>query len=116
MPQLSGTRQAHAAFNFKRVYTDIYAALKNRAFFALFWGTLVFAVFMGVHGALSMHTKTFFWELDTKGIQLVQYAGVGGGLLGLALIGCRTSCTLISWRRRCPLRRPTHTASSKSKG
>lgn len=87
VPKLAGSSQAHAPFNLKRVYTDIYEALQNRSFFALFLGSLVFAVFMGVHSALSMHTKTFFWELDTTGIQFVQYAGVIGGLCGIVVIG-----------------------------
>ncbi len=86
VPELTGSSQAHAPFSLRRVYTDIFDALQNRAFAALFWGSLIFAVYIGVHSALSMHTKTFFWELDTTGIQFVQYAGVIGGLIGIAMI------------------------------
>ena len=87
LPRLSSAPADHPRFTLKRVYADIYTALQNRAFFALFWGSLIFAIFMGVHSGLAMHTKTFFWELDTKSIEYVQYAGIGGGLLGLVLLG-----------------------------
>ncbi len=84
---LSETSHDHPKFTLKRVYADIYAALKNKPFFALFWGSLIFAVFLGVHTALSMHTKTFFWQLDTTSIEYIQYASVLGGLIGILAIG-----------------------------
>jgi GPH family glycoside/pentoside/hexuronide:cation symporter len=87
IPGLTQTPADHPKFTLGRVYKDIFDALKNKAFFALFWGSLIFAVFMGVHVALAMHTKTFFWQLDTQGIEFVQYAGISGGLIGLVLIG-----------------------------
>ena len=87
IPHLSRVREDHPGFSLPRVYTDILQAMKNRDFSALFWGSLLFAVFMGVHAALSMHTKTFFWELDTTSIQLIQYANILGGIGGLFLLG-----------------------------
>ena len=87
VPRLSQVQDDHPVFTLKRVYLDIYEALKNKAFHALFWGTLIFAVFMGVHAGLTMHTKTFFWELDTTSIEYIQYAGIFGGVFGLVLIG-----------------------------
>ena len=72
---------------FKQVYQDLYDALKTPAFFALFWGSLVFMIYAGVHGALSMHVYTFFWELETQGIEYAQYGAIVGGLMGLAAIG-----------------------------
>ncbi len=87
LPKLSRSAEDHPPFTLRRIYRDIYDALQNRAFFALFWGSLIFAIFMGVHSALAMHTKTFFWMLDTQSIEYIQYAGIIGGLLGLALLG-----------------------------
>ncbi len=87
VPHLTQAADDHPRFSLKRVYTDIYEALKNHSFFALFWGSLLFAVFMGIHVALQMHTKTFFWELSTTAIEYIQYASILGGLLGLGVIG-----------------------------
>lgn len=87
IPSLSVTQNDHPNFSLRRVYRDIFDALKNKQFFALFWGSLLFMVFMGVQSSLAMHTKTFFWELDVAGIKYVQYAGIVGGILGLFLLG-----------------------------
>ena len=87
LPMLSKVQNDHPEFSLKQVYLDVFEALKNKSFFALFWGSLIFAVFLGVHTALSMHTKTFFWQLDTTSIEYIQYAGIAGGVLGLGVIG-----------------------------
>ena len=87
IPKLSRVQEDHPPFTFRRVYRHIYDALKNTDFSALFWGTLIFAIFIGVYGALAMHTKTFFWRLDTTSIEYIQYAGLIGGLLGLGCLG-----------------------------
>jgi GPH family glycoside/pentoside/hexuronide:cation symporter len=80
---LAGANQPAKQFNLKRVYTDIYQALQNPSFSILFFSTLLFMVFAGTHGALSMHLKTFFWQLNTIGIQYWQYGAVVGGVMGL---------------------------------
>lgn len=85
IPHLAGARQAARPFSLSRVYADIYQALQNRAFRALFLGTLLFSIFTGVQGALAMHLKTFYWELDTTGIQYWQYGALIGGVVGLPL-------------------------------
>ncbi len=87
IPHLTQTGDDHPSFNLKQVYRDLYDALRTPAFSALFWGSLVFMIYAGVHGALSMHVYTFFWELETNGIEYAQYGGIFGGLLGLAAIG-----------------------------
>jgi Na+/melibiose symporter-like transporter len=46
---------------------------------------MLFMIYAGTHSALSMHLKTFFWQLDTQGIQYWQYGYVMGGVLGLPL-------------------------------
>lgn len=85
IPHLAGARQMGRKFSFKQVYIDLYLALKNHSFRILFFSTLLFFVYAGTHTALSMHLKTFFWQLDTKGIQYWQYAAVAGGICGLPL-------------------------------
>jgi len=83
---LAGSNQAAKKFNLARVYTDLYQALENRSFRALFFSTLIFYIFAGTHGALSMHLKTFFWQLDTTGIQYWQYGAILGGVFGLPIV------------------------------
>lgn len=87
IPRLTQSSHDHPPFSFRQVYRDLYDALKNPAFFALFWGSLIFMIYAGVHGALSMHVWTFFWELEAKGIEYAQYGAISGGLVGLAVIG-----------------------------
>jgi len=87
IPMLTQTASDHPSFSLRQVYRDLYDALKNPAFFALFWGSLLFMVYAGVHGALTMHVLTFFWELGTNGIEYAQYGSIVGGLVGLAVIG-----------------------------
>lgn len=86
VPMLSQAAKDHPPFSLAQVYRDLYQALKNKAFFALFWGSLLFAVYAGIQGALSMHLLTFVWELETSGIEFTQYGGIIGGLLGISLI------------------------------
>jgi Na+/melibiose symporter-like transporter len=83
---LAGSNQEAKKFSLMRVYTDLYQALENPSFRALFFSTLIFFIFAGTHGALSMHLKTFFWQLDTIGIQYWQYGAILGGVLGLPLV------------------------------
>ncbi|MCP4450655.1 MAG: hypothetical protein GY809_04285, partial [Planctomycetes bacterium] len=83
--RLSGSDQEAKPFNLKQVYVDIYQALQNPSFSILFFSVLTFMIYAGTHGALSMHLKTFFWQLDTVGIQYWQYGSIAGGVLGLPL-------------------------------
>jgi len=82
LPQATDT---HPKFSFKQVYVDIYNALQNPSFAALFWGSLTFTVTYGIVSALSMHLLTFFWEVDASGIEYTQYGGVAGGLIGIVI-------------------------------
>ena len=86
IPNLAGARQKARKFTFKQVYLDLFDALHNHAFRVLFFSTLLFFVYSGTHTALSMHLKTFFWQLDTRGIQYWQYAAVLGGICGIPLV------------------------------
>lgn len=86
IPSLQQAAHDHPPFSIRQVYVDIFDALKNPSFFALFWGSLIFAITYGIYAALAMHQLTFFWEIDTKGIEYTQYGGVAGGLLGLAMV------------------------------
>lgn len=87
IPNLTQTTHDHPPFSIRQVYQDIFDALKTPCFAALFWGSLLFMVYAGVQGALSMHAYTFFWELETTGIEYAQYGTIVGGLVALALIG-----------------------------
>ena len=51
----------------------------------LFVGTLIYFIYAGTQGALWMHLMTFYWQLDTKGIQWIQYAGLIGAICGIPL-------------------------------
>ncbi|MDH5736982.1 MAG: MFS transporter [Gammaproteobacteria bacterium] len=83
IPTLAGANQAARRFSLGQVYRDLYDALGNHSFRVLFFSTLLFFVYAGTHTALSMHLKTFFWQLDTSAIQYWQYASVAGGIFGL---------------------------------
>ena len=85
IPHLAGSRQPPRAFGVKRVYEDLYSALRNDSFRALFVGTLIYFVYAGTQGALWMHLMTFYWQFDTKGIQWIQYAGIIGAICGVPL-------------------------------
>ena len=82
---LPGSGQPARAFSLKQVYVDLYQALHNPSFRILFVTTLLFFIYAGTHGALSMHLKTFYWQLGTEGIQYWQYGAVLGGVVGLTL-------------------------------
>jgi Na+/melibiose symporter-like transporter len=81
--RLAGSAQAPRRFSVRQVYVDLFEALRNQSFRALFLGTLIYFVYSGTHGALAMHLKTFFWTLDTVAIQWWQYAAIVGGVLGV---------------------------------
>ena len=84
---LSRVAEARPPFSLGQVYRDLYMALRNPSFAALFWGTLLFMVYFGVHNALNMHLWTFFWLLETESIEYAQYSALLGGLAGLLFIG-----------------------------
>ncbi|HKI74572.1 MAG TPA: MFS transporter, partial [Pseudomonadales bacterium] len=83
---LAGSKQPRRRFSMKRVYSDLFYSLQNRSFRALFIGTLLFFVYAGTTGALSMHLLTFFWQLDAHGIEYIQYGTIAGGILALPLV------------------------------
>jgi Na+/melibiose symporter-like transporter len=85
IPHLAGSRQLARPFGVRRVYEDLYEALHNDSFRALFIGTLIYFIYAGTQGALWMHLMTFYWQLDTKAIEWNQYAGIVGGIAGVPL-------------------------------
>ena len=85
IPHLAGSHQQERTFGLKRVYRDLFEALQNNSYRVLFVGTLIYFVYAGTQGALSMHLATFYWRLDTLGIQWTQYAGLAGALCGVPL-------------------------------
>jgi Na+/melibiose symporter-like transporter len=85
IPHLAGAHQAPRRFSLKRVYAEIVEALRSQSFRALWVGTLIFFIYSGTHGALATHLKTYFWQLDPRGIQYWQYGGIVGALVGIPL-------------------------------
>ena len=85
IPHLAGSRQPRRPFGVRRVYEDLYDALHNDSYRALFVGTLIYFVYAGTQGALWMHLMTFYWQLDTGNIQWIQYAGIVGAICGVPL-------------------------------
>jgi GPH family glycoside/pentoside/hexuronide:cation symporter len=85
IPHLAGSRQQRRNFGIRRVYEDLYEALGNDSFRALFVGTLIYFIYAGTQGALWMHLMTFYWQLDTRSIQWIQYAGIIGAIAGVPL-------------------------------
>ncbi len=85
IPHLAGSRQKPRDFGVTRVYRDLYEALSNDSFRVLFVGTLIYFIYAGTQGALWMHLMTFYWQLDTTGIQWIQYAGLIGAICGVPL-------------------------------
>ena len=86
VPHLTNVHPDHPSFSLRRVYWDLFEALKDRSFFALFWSTIIFYVYAGVYTALSMHLLTFYWKLQTSGIEYTQYGAIMGGLAGLSVV------------------------------
>lgn len=87
IPQLAGSAQQRRPFGVKRVFTDIFEALTNPSYRALFVGTLIFAIYTGTQRAMSVHLQTFFWQLDPSGIQKTQSAFPLGGMVGVFFTG-----------------------------
>jgi glycoside/pentoside/hexuronide:cation symporter, GPH family len=85
IPHLAGSRQQSRAFGIRQVYRDLREALGNDSFRVLFVGTLIYFIYAGTQGALFMHLMTFYWQLDTKGIQWIQYSGLIGAICGIPL-------------------------------
>lgn len=85
IPHLAGSRQKPRPFGVRQVYRDLFEALGNSSFRVLFFGTLIYFIYAGTQGALWMHLMTFYWQLDTKGIQWIQYAGLIGAICGIPL-------------------------------
>lgn len=66
IPRLAGSHQAPKPFGLAQMYRDIFEALSNRAFRALFIGTVIFMVYAGFQGAMGTHLQTFFWNCPPK--------------------------------------------------
>jgi Na+/melibiose symporter-like transporter len=83
---LSGTNEPKQTFHPSTIYLDLIEALRNNSFRALIIGVFLLYVYLGVHGALSTHLKTFFWQMDTNGIRAWQVSAIVGGILGVPLV------------------------------
>ena len=86
IPHLAGTSQKRRKFNFVKVYHDLFDSLRSPHFRALFISTFVAIVYLGAQGSMLLHLQTFFWQLDSKGIQWLQYTAMIGAIVGIPLI------------------------------
>lgn len=82
IPRLPSIGVSGQRFNFWTVFRDLFDALRSVSFRSLFLGHLVCTVYWGTSGTLALHLKTFFWELDSFGMQWWHYAGIVGGIVG----------------------------------
>ena len=85
IPQLPSSTVAGRRFNALNMLRDLRDALQSIPFRALFFGHLVCTVYWGTSGTLALHLKTYFWELDSFGMQWWHYAGIAGGIAGTPL-------------------------------
>lgn len=83
---LSGTDEVQTPFKPSMILLDLIEALKNNSFRALITGVFLLYVYLGVHGALATHLKTFFWQMDTNGIRAWQMSSIIGGIAGVPLV------------------------------
>ena len=70
-----------------RLRTELAEVFRNRSFCVLFAGAVLFFVALGVHGSLTLHANTFFWQLtpsQTKQVTLSMFVGL---LFGAPLAG-----------------------------
>jgi len=85
IPRLPSIASAGRRFHIGLVYRDLFDALQSVPFRALFLGHLACTVYWGTSGTLALHLKTFFWELDSFGMQWWHYAGIVGGIAGFPM-------------------------------
>jgi Na+/melibiose symporter-like transporter len=86
IPHLAGSRQQPRPFGLRQMYGDIFEALGNRSFRALFVGTVIFFVYAGFQGAMGTHLFTFFWKLSAQAIGHIALASLFGAILGLFFV------------------------------
>lgn len=65
-----------------RVFTDVAAAVRNRAFRWLFAGVIIVFVMVGVQSALGLYMGLYFWELASDELKWVALAPALGLILG----------------------------------
>ena len=86
IPKLAGSQQAPRPFSLLGMYRDIFEALGNQSFRALFVGTVIFFVYSGFQTAMNTHLMTFFWKLSPGAIGHIGLAGLTGAIIGLFLV------------------------------
>lgn len=65
-----------------QVFTDVAAAVRNRAFRWLFAGVIIVFVMVGVQSALGLYMGNYFWELSSDELKWVTLAPALGLILG----------------------------------
>jgi GPH family glycoside/pentoside/hexuronide:cation symporter len=69
----------------RRLAGEMTEVFRNPSFRYLFVGVLVFFVGQGVWQTLGLHTGRYFWNFDTRAIQMIGISTVGGLALGLPI-------------------------------
>lgn len=83
IPRLAGSSQQGRKFGVKRVFLDLFEALRNSSYRALFVGTLIFSIYSGFRRSMGVHLQTFFWHLHPWGIRDIQQSLLVGGMVGV---------------------------------
>lgn len=86
VPGLSRPEQ-DVKYSYFKALSDIRRALSNQSFRWLVVGFIVVLAAAGVSASLSMHIKTFFWELSPSQLPLLLGTGTIGTLAGFMVAG-----------------------------
>jgi Na+/melibiose symporter-like transporter len=83
IPWLPGPPERGEPVGLARIRRELGEALRNRSFFFLFVGVVIFFVTRGVQQTLGLHMFTYFWKLDPAEIKRVLLAMVLAFAFGL---------------------------------
>ena len=87
IPSLRQSGGGHAGgAQLLRTWREMQGALRNKSFRALFIGLLMVAVVAGVHGTLTLHMTTYYWEMPQSATSAYIIAGGAGFVLGLIVL------------------------------
>jgi len=84
--RLHAAPESTESFGIMRFVREIGGAFSNHSFRVLFTSGVVFYAAEGLHGVLTLHVTTYFWELAPNQVMWVTLSGVAGLLLGLPLV------------------------------
>ena len=74
-----------------RLFGEVAEVFSNRTFRIVFIASLLFNIGTGATQALFLHVGTFFWRLDSSGLQALALAAVAGLMLGAPIASAMIS-------------------------